>query len=938
MEDSKSNIEESKETTNQGIKKENWEDFDKFYEAHGMQLYGMNFPKELGEKLFYKLKYEIFDSARFFEVLDNQQEERFQVNAKLNMKKEFEVFLVDHCWTFKIRQFNHFCEKYPNVIDRIYNMLKYSNIKRDIPGLDSKKIIPENLVENLSLNADSSYLELDNTDLTNFESLISLDKDVQAISLENNKIEDFNSILEFLVLHGDQIKALWLQGNPFEDENEGYEKILEDMFPHLELINTKFTKNAKSWSVEFINKRNKKKRNLEKYDKFYGGWENTYIDLSARDPLKINDMTIFNTFADKITILDMRDNDYQYEFENKEFITKFLNLLKNFPNLQKILVDETNYYDEEDINSPSSQDFLFFLKNPNNRELIINTCPKLKFINDFSLEKLSSPNLDFERFIKESRVRKYVWKINQTYRLVTSEKYDEDATWYINDEIGTNINHSDQPNVAMFPFIFSPSNTFKEDMITYSLLWPIKDIKKDNEVMRDYLNNISELQQRSARLTCWFNTPKDYFSDKFNKKIKIHSKNADKYQEEIYTYQENIKTLCDENIIKSEEDFDKIYNKTFNFETLINKEKTENIDLSTITRRRIKESITQIDSNEQNASISAYFIENFVKKNIKIKVFSDLPYVRENVTNQNFEITNNLDDADILWLNSDYFKLAETYGEHLKPRVYKNQFPFENIITMKSHMTDLVQSNIGLNKFLSLSYSMDSELAEIIGNYFYNEENSLDNSWILKPINMSRSMDMIVTSNLDEIIRSVETGPKICQKYLERPFLLNKKKFDLRFIIILKKLVPLELYFYSKMFWVRSANKDFSMDSSTFSDYEVHFTVMNYNTFGMQTIYDKQFVEYLKERNVSWEDIYEKIKSSIKNIFLMAGKDCPQMTDAYSRAIYGLDIMIDEDLEPKVLELNYSPDCTRACKFIPDFFNDIFSTLFLEDPQGVVLV
>jgi len=43
---------------------------------------------------------------------------------------------------------------------------------------------------------------------------------------------------------------------------------------------------------------------------------------------------------------------------------------------------------------------------------------------------------------------------------------------------------------------------------------------------------------------------------------------------------------------------------------------------------------------------------------------------------------------------------------------------------------------------------------------------------------------MIVTDNLEEIIRVCETGPKICQSYIHRPLLLNKKKFDLRFIII----------------------------------------------------------------------------------------------------------------------------------------------------------
>ena len=38
------------------------------------------------------------------------------------------------------------------------------------------------------------------------------------------------------------------------------------------------------------------------------------------------------------------------------------------------------------------------------------------------------------------------------------------------------------------------------------------------------------------------------------------------------------------------------------------------------------------------------------------------------------------------------------------------------------------------------------------------------------------------------------------------------KKFDLRFIIAVKNLFPLELYFYDKMFWIRSANKDYNKE------------------------------------------------------------------------------------------------------------------------------
>ena len=39
-------------------------------------------------------------------------------------------------------------------------------------------------------------------------------------------------------------------------------------------------------------------------------------------------------------------------------------------------------------------------------------------------------------------------------------------------------------------------------------------------------------------------------------------------------------------------------------------------------------------------------------------------------------------------------------------------------------------------------------------------------------------------------------------------------------------------------------------------------------------------------------------------------------------------------MEPKLCEVNYCPDCERACKYHPHFYNDIFRTLFLEDTEG----
>ena len=106
-----------------------WKEFDEFYSAHELQLYGMSFPKSLGESLYFKLKNEVFDTNNFFQIMDNQDECRYLLKAKREIKKHEFVFLVDHAWTYKLRQYNELCKTYPQMIKRATSMLKYGSIK-----------------------------------------------------------------------------------------------------------------------------------------------------------------------------------------------------------------------------------------------------------------------------------------------------------------------------------------------------------------------------------------------------------------------------------------------------------------------------------------------------------------------------------------------------------------------------------------------------------------------------------------------------------------------------------------------------------------------------------------------------------------------------------------------------------------------------------------
>ena len=64
-----------------------------------------------------------------------------------------------------------------------------------------------------------------------------------------------------------------------------------------------------------------------------------------------------------------------------------------------------------------------------------------------------------------------------------------------------------------------------------------------------------------------------------------------------------------------------------------------------------------------------------------------------------------------------------------------------------------------------------------------------------------------------------------------------------------------------------------------------------------------------------------------------------------SRAMYAVDLMLkwnrsqcDALPVPQILEINWGPDCKRACDYYPEYFNDVFSTLYLDQPKNSTLL
>jgi tubulin--tyrosine ligase-like protein 12 len=642
-------------------------------------------------------------------------------------------------------------------------------------------------------------LDLDGQDIS---TISELPEGITMLSLCSNPITDHNFIYPLLP----QLKALWIDETPIcsdEYQEKALLQEIEENFPNVEIFNAKFTINASEWALKFC----AKSKDLASV---------TDLDLSDRH-IQRADPGILAPLTSLIN-LDCRGNTVT---EN------WVHALAKLP-LKRLQVD-VQY-----------------------EELIwhfISEFPGLKYINNWDVVKGKPDMIDVVQY--------RLWQYAGTYRLASEEQLDESNVWYVMDEFGSTIGHSDQANVAIFPFLYQPPSG---DPVAYSLMWPVRPIANGDILYRDMLNGVTEQQFRSSRLAAWFQVPKKYFQNQYD-----------------------------------------------------------------IINNRIT------SAHLEPEGITSHEIPAL---DLPVKLCTDMELFLSTLTDERFQFVPR-EEANVIWSHSQVIIHGEWQTEILAHQ-YFNQFPYEAAFVSKNGLAKSIQYFAGDVEWFQRTYELNTELPAMMGDFYRRERLGLDNHWILKPTNMSRGMDTLVTNNLDCIIRQMETGPKICQKYIERPLLINGKKFDLRFIVLLRSIEPLKLYCYDK-FWVRTANKPFSLSYKSDPDYETHFTVMNYSAYQLKTVMYHEFIEsFERETGRAWAPVLENIYQVFRQVFLAAKKSFPEMHNEKSRAIYGFDIMLDEDCVPKVLELNYCPDCKRATVQFPSFTNDIFSCLFLGEKNNIV--
>jgi tubulin polyglutamylase TTLL1 len=339
-------------------------------------------------------------------------------------------------------------------------------------------------------------------------------------------------------------------------------------------------------------------------------------------------------------------------------------------------------------------------------------------------------------------------------------------------------------------------------------------------------------------------------------------------------------------------------------------------------------------------------IERSGHQNARIKLGwkSDLnkDVIIQNFTDRFWEEIEDDDDWNIFWASVTTIRQIFSGKSYVKLTEFQllNHFPNFYELTRK----DLMAKNIKKYKkqllkegktidhldFLPLTFVLPQDMSIFIEE-FKKYPNSL---WILKPNNKCQGQGITLLNKTSKVkkmnfSKKVTTENNqtvnindvyVVSKYIDNPFLMGGKKFDLRIYCLVTTFHPLKAYLYQQGF-CRFCNEKFSVDVSDINNIYMHLT-----NVAIQKKYDKyqktnggkfslQNLHFYLENVYGYErakqchqDITQVIIGSLLSVQNV------MFNDKHCFELYGYDILIDQNLKPWLIEINSSPSLSTTTK------------------------
>ena len=331
----------------------------------------------------------------------------------------------------------------------------------------------------------------------------------------------------------------------------------------------------------------------------------------------------------------------------------------------------------------------------------------------------------------------------------------------------------------------------------------------------------------------------------------------------------------------------------------------------------------------------------------------------------NISLIKNEDNCNVIWKLLPPGKMRDLIRRLGKNQKF-NHFPSTYQIGLKDnmykHFKQFKRAFPKLYNFVPDTYILPTD-AEIFENIYKKYKKSL---WIVKPVNMSRGRGVHLLKDGNELKELIKKSydenniQNLISKYLDKPHLINNKKYDLRIYVLVTSFSPLKFYIYYNGL-VRFATENYQKDNCDniyihITNYSINKNNLNYkanqkNNKDIEELEENEnekeddsskwslveYRNYFKKAGKSdiMDNIWKQIEDIvIKSLLTVVDDNCKEISINKNNSLfelYGYDILIDESFKAWLLEVNVNPSlhCTSPLDLSikTDLVTDVFNII-----------
>lgn len=292
-----------------------------------------------------------------------------------------------------------------------------------------------------------------------------------------------------------------------------------------------------------------------------------------------------------------------------------------------------------------------------------------------------------------------------------------------------------------------------------------------------------------------------------------------------------------------------------------------------------------------------------------------------------YKLTENPDDQwDVMWTDS-----AVTPDQFDKMKLYQkvNHFPGMYSLARKNHLgRHLMKMRAQFPEFYRFfpkTYLLPADYSLFKAEFL--QKKNMNKTFIVKPEASCQGRGIYLTRNFEDVDPMDHV---VIQNYIDKPFLIDNLKFDLRLYVLLAGCNPLRIYLHNEGL-ARFATEEYKPPKNmNIDNLCMHLTNYAINKKNKNFVFSKdknQFSvghkrslssvwDYLKENGHDVEALMKKIEKFIIKMFcsvqpILAHNYASCQPQSYKNdmcfELLGLDVLLDHKLNPYLIEVNHTP-------------------------------